>query len=532
MLSLLFACNKDYLNRNDPISTTDDKWWKTQTQLDQALNYIYNDLPQGGYAGNPNTLTFFSSLTDDAYWNGNFYGALNTLAVGDGSPTIGWPCEGVWVNDYAAIRMACRFLANAGNAYMDPALKKRYLYEARALRAWYTLELWLYFRNIPIVTTPLTPEETPDLTSSSQTDIVAFITTELDTCAENLPATYATDQSWRMTQGACLSMKAICYLNAGMFKEAADAAKQVMDLKDENGQKVYQLYQSSNRANSYTDLFSYAGKINQERIFFKPNALNDIWFRDAPTGISPGPQQAALNPTASLVNTYETKQGKTLAELGPDSTKIYEMYPNYKNNRDPRLLATILYPGEVFADDSLQPFTTNLNNPDRIGAPTGSHTGFWDRKYLDLTDRGATGSSTLDFMLIRYAQILLIRVEGLVESGNWQDPDVIKCLNDIRERAGMPDVDVAVYNTQEKLRELYQRECRVELALEGWRWFDIRRWNIASQVMNGVVYGATNPATGQRVVVQTRKFDPQRDNLWPIPQNEINTSKIEQNPGW
>jgi hypothetical protein len=528
----LASCNKAYLTRNDPTSTTDDKWWKTQGELDNALAYIYSFLPQGGYAGNPNVRTFYSSMTDDAYWNGNFYGSLNTMAIGDGSSSIGWPCDGVWGNNYKGIRMACRFMKYAGNAYMDPALKQRYIFEARAMRAWYTLELWLYFRNIPLVKDAVTPDESTKMTNSTQEEIADFIISELDTCAANLPVSYTTDQAWRVTKGACLAMKAIFYLNAKDYQKAADAAKVVMELKDENGRPLYQLYHSSDpSANSYSELFSYTGKINQERIFFKPNALNDIWFRNAPTGISPGPQQAALNPTASLVNTYETRQGKTLDEMSPDSARIYETYPYYKNNRDPRLAATILYPGEVFAGDSLQPFTSDLNNPDRIGAPTGSQTGFWDRKYLDMTDRGATESSTLDFMLIRYAQILLIRAEALVESGNWQDPDVIQCLNAIRERAGMPDVDISKYNSQEKLRALYQRERRVELALEGWRWFDIRRWDIGNTVMNGPVYGATNPQTGEKVVVQKRTFT-QRDNLWPIPQNEINSSKIVQNLGW
>jgi starch-binding outer membrane protein, SusD/RagB family len=73
----------------------------------------------------------------------------------------------------------------------------------------------------------------------------------------------------------------------------------------------------------------------------------------------------------------------------------------------------------------------------------------------------------------------------------------------------------------------------VELAFEGSRWFDIRRWKIADKVMAVTVMGATNPATGQAVVVETRKFNKDRDYVWPIPIQEIQgNNNIIQNPGY
>ncbi len=528
----LCACNKDYLTRNNPAATTDDKWWRTQAQLESALDYIYAAMPQGGYAGNPNVRVFFAALTDDAYWNGNFYGALNTVALGDAHANLGWPFSGVWENDYARIRMASRFIEQAPNAYMDAALKARYIAEARAMRAWYHLELYLYFGPVPVVAKVVSPAEAPKMKRNTEAEVINFITSELETCASLLPGSYPPDHAKRITQGACLAMKAIAYLNAKMYNEAAAAAKRVIDLKDENGAPAYALHQSASpRANSYGELFSYNGKLNRERIFVRTNGLNDIWFRNAPSGVPPGPAQAALNPTAALANSYETLQGKTLDELGADSMKIYKESPNYRNNRDPRLQYTLLYPDMEFEGHRLEPFNPSSNNSDRIGSPTGSATGFWMRKYLDPRDKGATESSTLDFMVIRLAEILLTYVEAKVETGNWQDPLVAQYLSEIRRRAGMPPVDLSVYNSQEKMRTLCRRERRVELALEGTRIFDIRRWKIGS-VMNGNVEGATNPATGKAVVVHTRKFNEQRDYLWPIPQNEVKTSNITQNENW
>jgi hypothetical protein len=239
-----------------------------------------------------------------------------------------------------------------------------------------------------------------------------------------------------------------------------------------------------------------------------------------------------VNPTAALVNSYETRQGKTPAELGPDSIALYAQYPNYNNNRDPRLTGGIFYPGEIFVS-VLNPFSTSPSNANRLGATNSSRTGYWTRKYVDLQDRGHPYTSTLDFMVLRYADVLLMYVESLVESASWNSPDVITYLNAIRKRAGMPNVNTAVYNSQDMLRQLYQRERRVELSLEGSRLFDMRRWNIGNQVMNVTVLGATDPSTGQAVVIEQRHFNPGRDNLWPIPINEMQANlNMTQNPGY
>ena len=140
--------------------------------------------------------------------------------------------------------------------------------------------------------------------------------------------------------------------------------------------------------------------------------------------------------------------------------------------------------------------------------------------------------------MIRYAEVLLNYVEALVELNNWQNPDVIKYLNQIRTRAGMPGVDAIRYNGkytgfQEEMRQFIRRERSAELAFEGLRYFDIRRWGIANTVMNGVVYGAVNPATNLPVPVETRNYRSDKDYLWPIPSKEMVTNpNMIQNPNY
>jgi len=97
----------------------------------------------------------------------------------------------------------------------------------------------------------------------------------------------------------------------------------------------------------------------------------------------------------------------------------------------------------------------------------------------------------------------------------------------------MPDVDVSRYNSQATLRALIRRERQVELAFEGQRLFDIRRWKTAEVVLNQAAKGAIDPATGKAVIIEQRKFNAQRDYVWPIPLIEINTNpNMVQNPNW
>ena len=154
------------------------------------------------------------------------------------------------------------------------------------------------------------------------------------------------------------------------------------------------------------------------------------------------------------------------------------------------------------------------------------------KKFASEQDR-ASGRGSLDFMLYRYAEVLLTYVECLVESGDWQNPDVEKYINMIRNRAGMPNMDKTVYNSQEKVRELYRRERRVEFGFEGKRYDDIRRWNIGAQTMSGSIQGAWNPKTNSFVTIEERNCTFPKNDSWPLPQDEVTANpNISQPTGW
>jgi hypothetical protein len=269
--------------------------------------------------------------------------------------------------------------------------------------------------------------------------------------------------------------------------------------------------------------------INQERILYRFLGNRESWNL----------MSAGLNglvvtiPTQSIVDAYETLQGKTLEEMPADSVEFYQRNPVF--NRDPRLSHSIMVPGDSLSFKEFNyyfhPFDSK--SPDYIKKPNTSRSGYILKKFSDPLDRGDPYSGKLDYMVIRYAEILLNYIEALVESGDYANPDIVKYLNEIRERADMPPVDETKYNTQDKLRELYRRERRIELVFEGQRWWDIRRWGIGEDVIKGTVYGAYNPSTGAHILLDNNSYEVPKNDQCPIYIEEITANpNLLQNEGW
>jgi hypothetical protein len=221
--------------------------------------------------------------------------------------------------------------------------------------------------------------------------------------------------------------------------------------------------------------------------------------------------------------------GKTIATSPLYNPAWNQMY----NNRDPRLAATVLYPtaswdGAVY-DSRPRPISTR---PEAINLQdeTTPVTGYNIRKYIDLTDKTDRGNGGIDIILMRYADVLLMYAEAKVALGQ-PDASALAAINQVRARVSMPQLTAV---TQADVR--YER--RAELAFEGLRLFDIRRWKIAEQVMptpvvTGIDYiDATGAVKTATVPASARSF-PVRNYLWPIPQAELDLNKnLKQNPGF
>src|SRR5690606_1242368 len=142
-----------------------------------------------------------------------------------------------------------------------------------------------------------------------------------------------------ISSGACWALISRLALFYKKYDVARDADKKIVD------SDVYVLYRTLNAKNSYGDLFLYTGELNTVRIFIRKDGTDGAWGAIAPA--SQG-GKTILSPTAAIVNMFETRQGKTIQELGPDSLAIYQENPNYRNNRDPRLTVAALLPGSKF----------------------------------------------------------------------------------------------------------------------------------------------------------------------------------------
>ena len=508
---LIIGCNKDFNNRNPFDQPSNEAFWNTEADVKAALNGIYD----GWFS--MNNVVYFDCASDNAYnpfvWEGWQVQANGTATPGD---------PGASFFGYNAITRVNNFLANVDRADMNEKLRERMRAEARFFRAWnYFLKVTLY-GDVPLVTEVLVATEKNNLPRDPKGKVIDFILKELEESAENLDVSYTDADKGRVTKGAALAVKARLEMFDGRFEEAVKTTTTIMGLG-------YRLL------DNYADLFVVANE-NSAEVILDVQYEKDV-YKNTVLGVLPPASVggwSSINPTQSLVDAYETVSGYTI-----DKASDYDPKEPYQN-RDPRLAATIVYPGALYAGKYLN----SIDESDPTGdyyAPYGrSKTGYYPRKYVDNPVFPDIWESELNAIVIRYAEVLLTYAEAKIEA-NSIDQSVYDAIDMVRVRAGMPKVDKARYSNQSSLRELVRRERRVELAMEGVRWFDICRWKIGEEVMNGDVHGAllgkVDPGTGkltlgtERIFVEKRNFNPAKNYLWPIPQSVRDaTPAIDQNP--
>ncbi len=532
---------EDFLTKDHPTATTDDNFWKTMNECENALAQCKSWF-KGGHGGNNLSMICMEGMTDNMYFLSNFEQRI--LMMGNGSlvpptannaPSSWEDTFWTWRHYYQKIRRCCRFLEHVDNAYFsDESERTRMKADAKVWRVWYHILLlkW-YGRNdgIPIVKNALTPEKIY-MKRNTPEECLEFINNEIDEVLQinddkAFPFLWDEGRRDRMSKAVALTMKMDINLQFKKYDVAMDAAKQIID------SGVFELYYDTEADPSdlfanYRNLFTYKGEQNKERIFFTKDGCNDVWFRGMGTPLG---GQGCFAPLKSLMDTYETIDGKTIQSLPASEREQYEKNPVYKP-RDPRLLATIILPGDntTITNYTYNPFEENSS--DYYGKTGASRSGYMMKKYIDMNDK-STGYGSLDFVFYRYAEVLLSYVECLVETGNWQSPEVETYINMIRKRAHMPEMDKSVYNSQEKVRELYRRERRVELCFEGKRYDDIRRWGIGNETMSGPIYGAWNPNDNAFILIENRNCTFPKHDSWPLPQQEETANpNIEQPTGW
>lgn len=539
----MVSCKKDFLERPPQDQLSQSTFWKTEKDAYSALNAIY-----GASLDNLETAIYNDGATDNAHAQYPWESNATSISLGDvtSATNAGW--------GYSAIQRANYFLENVDKVTMDAALKDRFKAEARFLRAMRYADLMNKFGNVPLVTKTITTDESLLSVRAPKTDILKFVTDELAAVAAVLPDNYAGGKNvekGRVTKGAALALKARVHLYNEQWQAATDAAQAVMalnydlftttsetaiDLADNYAQWVTFADATEEKKfrlglRSYEQLFWQANEGNKEVILDRQHIpekdtkySNTYLLSDDLGGWS------SVTPTQSFIDNYlDFKTGEPIipitaavrAQRYANRATDPSFYDEYKN-RDPRFYATVLF------DKAPWNRIGNGNGYKFIWVKGGnncSKTGYNFRKNVDPPSVIANVDNYANQIIIRFAEVLLTYAEAKNELSG-PDATIYASINRIRNRAGMPDLNAAVYNDKTKLRDAIRRERRAELALEGQRYMDIRRWKIASTVMTSI-YDLTNG------LAQTRAWD-DKLYLMPVPQSEIDKNQAlkPNNPGY
>ncbi|HVV04171.1 MAG TPA: RagB/SusD family nutrient uptake outer membrane protein [Puia sp.] len=546
MVSLLLAaCNKQ-LDLVSHENITDATFWKTANDFKLAANELYQGLDRFGFEDTQSDIAF------------NFPNSVSngTLTVSETS--------GTWTTSYNNIRSCNNIIAKGAGS--DDAGIRRYVAEAKFFRAWYYWKIMEIYGGVPLITKVLTTSDTALFTPrSSQAATADFILKDLDEAQNDLPlqSDLSNPEIGRVTKGAALALSARVALYEGTWEKfrGASDANQYLDKAAASSKAVidagtYALYTGSG-TQSYRYLFIEAGDDSKECIFDRRYARN-ILGHDMPYEYD----GTGYNPTKKLADMYLDTTGLPITN-GASVFQGYGTMTSEFQQRDPRMTMTMIIPG-TYTNRVFFPVTKVANYPDK--PQRNFNTGYILYKYMSedpvANNSGQLGDASLfdyDKHIIRYAEVLLIYAEAVFErNGAITDADLDLSINVIRDRVGMPHLTNAfVAANGLDMRTEIRRERTVELALEGFRYDDVRRWKTAetdmAQDVKGIkikgstwqtyplysdpLYQNRTDANGFMIAETNRTFDPNKNYLQPLPTKEVafytaSGYVLEQNPNW
>lgn len=529
-IAILFAtgCKKLDLAPTDRFSEL--TFWTVNENVNNALNNNYSLMY------NSNLYFYNDALSDNQYSNSGDYGVIS---AGLYTPSLA-KFKNDWQYFYSTIKSCNLFLEGIDqNKTMPAATIERMKAEVRFIRAFAHWNLTNYYGDVPLIDKDITPEEAQQIARSPKADVVKFVVSELEAVAAILPSKeqYNAGDYGRITKAAALALEARVLLYQGdRMADVVTICQKLMNDQDTYGH--YSL------APSYSSLFSdpAVNLTNSENILSLQYVLptrtwNEFWDF-APR--SAGGRVSSMAPTQELVDNYIMLNGKSINDAG---SGYNESTPYI--NRDPRLTATVVYDGYVWqnANGTTKTIYIKPGSDPNQSAPIdeysltgqGSKTGYYWRKYFD---PGALANfvSGNDLHIIRYAEVLLMYAEAKNSLGQMDEATWNATIKALRTRAGFTDPAALNYPGNADMTNIIRQERRTELAMENFRYDDIRRWKIAGTVLNGWAHGAkfgTPSVDNGYIRVQQRQFDPAKNYVWPIPPSEISLdNNLTQNPGY
>ena len=450
------------------------------------------------------------------------------------------PTFNKWGKAYKQIRVINEFLQIVGESSIDNNLRTRLTGEVKFIRAYLYAELLWRYGDIPIITDVFgLGDDYTNVSRAPYDEVVNFIVSELDEAISLLPP-QSEIKKGRASPHAAMALKSRVLLYAASplnnpnndlnkWQKAADAAEALLN-------KGYTLH------DDYKNLFlEESNEIIFARYFTKTLSHNINGWSGA-NSLAGGGGNA---PSENIVMDYEMINGELPYNYDDIENKWvvnpasgYDISNPYLN-RDPRFYASILYDGCIFQGSVIEKFEGGKDSPqsDILGW-NATMTGYCLLKFINPSksvNLRTDDLGTNPWMYFRYGEILLNYAEAKFELGD--EPTARTYINMIRSRNGvnMPPITAE----GEELRDKIRHERRIELAFEGHRFFDVRRWKILEEVSEKnllgmhIVKNEDGSKTYDTFIVNAIEFHEEHYRL-PIPEVEITRSQgaLTQNPGY
>ena len=561
ILVIGFACTDDITR--EPLDTLSEAaFFRNAEDFSLFANNFYPTLPRWGYGDNQSDITRGSDFNQ----------------VSNGTNVVP-NTSSFWNDSYTNLR-SVNFLLEKFDEFPeeDKETIERYAGEALWFRAWYYFNLAKAYGGVPIVKRVLDIDsEELYAPRNTRAEVFTLIVEDLEKAVDYLPwhdQTPEEEYNRINKEGALALLARVCLfegtwqkhrgVNGSVYlQKAKDAAKSVMDKAN------YKLWRHPELGETwYADLFTLDGIQNNKLSLDKTSneefivvRAHNPEFQAVPRGVWGDRVSNRLSPTKKLADMYLCVDG-----LPIDKSGLFQGYlerDSEYENRDLRMISLFKIPGKQYW--SVGALGRDWSVPDEeLGDPETSggfihfeENIFGGQTSTGYTHRHAVPSNTAEvygynYPVIRYAEVLLTYAEATYElSDAISDDDLDISLNLVRERVDMPKLTNAfVTSNALDMRDEIRRERTIEHAYEGFRFDDIRRWYTAhielKQAMKGIVYKGTawedfmdleGEFDGDGSLIcedeSTRKFDKDKNYLFPLPINELEINKnLEQNPNW
>ena len=528
-ISFMVSCTGLDLDPTDRVS--ENAVWESEETVDAYAAGLYAHMRDASELYSNNLTDCYSDILKSASWDQYNHVYNKALLQVDYFTSTDAGSLDKWSN-YNRIKRQNEFLRDAPSkgAHLGQDFIKIRIAEARFIRAYAYFEMARVYGGVVIrdETDGLDGRDQKDKARATEAETWDFIMNDLQLAAQDLPEKWDSEWTGRATKAAAYGLLSRCALYAKKWDVVIEAAKNTKLV----GAKLI--------TSSYAEVFTTPLKSNSEVLFAvdfaDPIVHNfDRYYR--PSGDVD--VYSAASPTSELVDSYEMADG-TAFSWSTHGTNPY-------TGREPRFYASILYNGAPWEGRTIQSYvggTDGYLEWKPAGATTSTVTGYYIRKYLQEGNDYLTNQSTQFDIFIRYAEVLLNQAEALAEQNYTQNKaNALAALNEVRNRVGLPGITEAQASDKDSFMSYLRHERMVELAFEGFRYWDIRRWRLAESLINAksshgvkITKNSDGSFLYQQVDCdggQTRYFD-SKYYLMSIPESErLNNSLIgENNPGW